>query len=145
MVLVLGACLEANAESPASPPVYAPITASEIYLGAPILSPAEQEVRAMAKSPLRSVGPDEKPPPKDEPKTVLEAAESGDRVAELVQIRRVIARALDNESTSPRDLAALSRRQMEISREIEALKRQRAEEVKQGAISGDEQWDEKAI
>jgi len=99
----------------------------------------------MGKSPLRAVRPDEKAPPKDEPKTVLEAAESGDRVAELVQIRRVIAKALDNENTSPRDLAALSRRQMEISREIEALKRQRLEAAEQGAISGDEEWDEEAI
>lgn len=99
----------------------------------------------MAKSPLRAVGPDETAPPKDEPKTVLEAAESGDRMAELVQIRRVIAKALDNENTSPRDLAALSRRQMEISREIEALKRARVEEAKQGAVSDDEEWDEEAI
>lgn len=99
----------------------------------------------MAKNPFRAVGPEDVPPPKDEPKTVLEAAEAGDRLGELMQIRRVIARALDNESTAARDLASLSRRQMELSREIEALKRARAEEVKQGAISGDEQWTEEAI
>jgi hypothetical protein len=100
----------------------------------------------MAKSPpLRAVRPDEKPPPKDEPKTVLEAAEAGDRLAELTQIRRVIARALDNENTAARDLASLSKRQIELSREIDALTRQRAEEAEQGAISSDEDWSEEAI
>jgi hypothetical protein len=99
----------------------------------------------MAKSPLRAVRPDEKPPAAKEPKTVLEAAESGDRVAELTAMRRVIARALDNENTSPRDLAALSRRQIEISKEIDALKRQKSEEATQGDISGDEEWSEEAI
>lgn len=98
----------------------------------------------MAKRSLRAVGPDEQPQVK-EPRTVSEAAESGDRIAELVQIRRVIARALDNENTSPRDLAALSRRQIELSREIDSLKRQRAEEAEQGAISVDEEWSEEAI
>lgn len=98
----------------------------------------------MPKNPLRAVGPDEKVE-RPEPKTVLEAAESGDRVAELTAMRRVIARALDNESTSPRDLAALSRRQIEISKEIAALQRQRAEEEAENAISGDEAWSEEAI
>ncbi|WP_205754731.1 hypothetical protein [Pseudarthrobacter sp. NamE5] len=97
------------------------------------------------KSPLRAVGPDEKPAKKQEPKTVLEAAETGDRIAELIAMRRVIARALDNENTSPRDLAALSRRQIEISKEIDALKRQKVEEAAQGDISGDEEWSEEAI
>ncbi|WP_336715351.1 hypothetical protein [Arthrobacter sp. USHLN218] len=102
----------------------------------------------MARKPLRAVGPDEKPPAPErpkEPKTVLEASESGDRIAELAAMRRIIARALDNENTSPRDLAALSRRQIEISKEIDALKRQQSEEAEQDAISGDEEWAEEAI
>lgn len=98
----------------------------------------------MSKSPLRAVRPDEKAP-FQEPKTVLEAAESGDRIAELTAMRRVIARALDNENTSPRDLASLSRRQIEISKEIDALRRQKSEEEAQSAISGDEAWSEEAI
>jgi hypothetical protein len=100
-----------------------------------------------AKRTLRSVGPDEKPATKkkEEPKTVLEASESGDRISELTAMRRVIARALDNENTSPRDLAALSRRQIEISKEIDAMKRQRSEEAEQGAVASDEQWTEEAI
>jgi hypothetical protein len=100
-----------------------------------------------AKRSLRSVGPNDKPPAnkKQDPKTVLDAAESGDRIAELVAMRRVIARALDNENTSPRDLASLSRRQIEISREIDAMKRQKMEEAAQSDISGDEEWSEEAI
>lgn len=98
----------------------------------------------MPKSPLRAVGPDEKAE-RTEPKTVLEAAESGDRVAELTAMRRVIARALDNENTSPRDLAALSRRQIEISKEIDALRRQKLEEERESDISADEEWSEEAI
>ena len=54
--------------------------------------------------------------------SVLDAAESGDRLAELRAMRRVISRHIDSPDTLARDLAALTRRQMEISREIEALK-----------------------
>ena len=54
--------------------------------------------------------------------SVSDAAESGDRLAELRAMRRVISRHIDSPDTLARDLAALTRRQMEISREIEALK-----------------------
>jgi hypothetical protein len=54
--------------------------------------------------------------------SVSEAAESGDRLAELMAMRRVISRHIDSTATLARDLAALTRRQMEISREIEALR-----------------------
>lgn len=77
--------------------------------------------------------------------SVLDASERGSRVDELVQIRRVIARAIDNENTSPRDLAALSRRQIEISKEIEALHRLATEEAEDAESFGDEAWDEEAI
>lgn len=53
--------------------------------------------------------------------SVSEASESGSRIAELRAIRRIIARRLDDERTMARDLAALSKRQMDISREIEEL------------------------
>lgn len=51
--------------------------------------------------------------------SVSDAAESGSRIAELRAMRRVIARRLDDETTMARDLASLSKRQMDISREIE--------------------------
>ena len=98
---------------------------------------------AVAKRPLRAVGDDEKPVVKIT--SVLEAADEGTRLDELVQLRRVIARACDNENTSPRDLAALSRRQIEISKEIEALRRQQSEEDSDAANIADEEFDAEAI
>ena len=92
---------------------------------------------------LRAVEPGEKRARKIV--SVADAAEHGTRLDELLQMRLVIARAIDNENTSPRDLAALSRRQIEISKEIEALKRQRQEEADEGAISDDEAWSAEAI
>lgn len=102
----------------------------------------------MAKDHLKAVAPGEKAPAPEipaVPKTVLEAAESGDRLAEMQAMRRVIAKALDNELTSPRDLAALSRRQIELSREIDALRRQKAEEDAEDDVAADEEWSEEAI
>lgn len=54
--------------------------------------------------------------------SVSAAAESGDRLEELRAMRRVISRHIDSPETLARDLAALTRRQMEISREIESLR-----------------------
>jgi hypothetical protein len=67
---------------------------------------------------LRAVAPDEK---RDTPKSILEAAELGSRIEELKAMRRRIARAMDDPNTPARDLAALSRRQLEIGREVEAI------------------------
>lgn len=92
---------------------------------------------------LRAVEPGETAPRRIS--TVLAAAEAGSRLDEMIQMRRVIARAIDNENTSPRDLAALTRRQIEISKEIEAVQRQQEEEAEEGAISADEAWSEEAI
>jgi len=97
------------------------------------------------KAPLRAVKAGEKAPAVKEIKSVQDAAEHGTRLDELVQMRRVIARALDNENTSPRDLAALSRRQIEISREIEALRRQQSEEAEEHDATEDDEWSEEAI
>jgi hypothetical protein len=72
------------------------------------------------KSSLRAVKADEKLEPK-RPRTILEAAEHGSRIEELRAMRRRLARALDDPNTAARDLAALSRRQLEIGKEIEAI------------------------
>jgi hypothetical protein len=77
---------------------------------------------AKRKTALRSVAPDEAPPAPKPPMTILEAAEADDRLAELIAMRRRLARALDDPNCPPRDMAALSRRQLEIGREIEAMK-----------------------
>jgi hypothetical protein len=80
--------------------------------------------------------------------TVSDAAESGTRLDELRAMRAVLARAIDSETTSPRDLAALTRRQMEISREIETLRVQEADEVREAAkanVVADKKWRPEAI
>lgn len=76
---------------------------------------------------------------------VSAAAESGDRREELVAMRVRIAGAIDDEKTPARDLAALTRRQIDIAKEIEAIDKQAAEEVDGVASTPDEQWDAEAI
>ncbi|QSM04976.1 hypothetical protein PROPHIGD12-2_46 [Mycobacterium phage prophiGD12-2] len=52
---------------------------------------------------------------------VSAAARSGTRRELLVATRDRIARTVDDPGTSPRDLAALTRRLMDIAAEIEAI------------------------
>lgn len=107
---------------------------------------------APKKPPLRAV-PNVEPPVEDSPSqpkppmSVSDAAESGTRLDELRAMRAVIARAIDSDKTAPRDLSSLSRRQMELSREIEALRVEEAEEAKKAAESNvtDQEWRPQAI
>ena len=93
-----------------------------------------------ARKTLRAVQADEKPQPKA-PKTILEAAEAGSRIEELRAMRRRIARALDDPNTPARDLAALSRRQLEIGKEIEAIVVSEDEDHSVVVNADDEAWD----
>lgn len=68
--------------------------------------------------------------------TIFEAAQSGNQEALLVATRDRIAVTLDNPETPARDLASLSKRLMEISREIEKL--QAVEEEHGGGIDSRE-------
>lgn len=97
------------------------------------------------QSALRAVGEDEKPPPAKAIKSVLEAANDGSRLDVLVQMRTVIAKALDSEKTLARDLASLSKRLMEIEADIAALKRQQSEEAESSDAAEDDEWSEEAI
>lgn len=95
----------------------------------------------MAPKPtLRAVAEDEKAERKA-PKSILESAEAGSRLDELKAMRRRLARAMDDPNTPARDLAALSRRQLEIGREIESI--EIAEDEDQSVIvrTDDEVWD----
>ena len=58
--------------------------------------------------------------------SVSDAVEFGSRLDELVQMRKVIARSIDT-TASARDLAALTKRLTEISKEIEVLRREAVE------------------
>ncbi|NUR79971.1 MAG: hypothetical protein HOQ21_05945 [Dermatophilaceae bacterium] len=93
-----------------------------------------------ARKTLRAVAVDEKPQPK-RPSTILEAAEQGSRLEELKAMRRRIARALDDPNTPARDLAALSRRQLEIGKEIEAIVIAEDEDHSVVVSTDDEAWD----
>lgn len=78
--------------------------------------------------------------------SVSDAAESGDRLAELRAMRRVISRHIDSPETLARDLAALTRRQMEISREIESLKNEsEGDAIGNAADSPDETFNPASI
>lgn len=93
---------------------------------------------------LRAVGVDEKAPSR-EPMTVTAAAKDGTTRDLLVALRTRIATAVESKDTLPRDLAALSKRLTDISKEIEALD---AREAGQGASGGeveDGEFDPQAV
>ena len=94
------------------------------------------------KTPLRAVSEGEVSTP---PTTVTEAAENGTPLDELKAIRSVISRAIDSPNTSPRDLAALTRRQLEVSREIRALEEQATKEAEESDAVTERQWRPEAI
>lgn len=72
------------------------------------------------KTPLRAVGPDETGKPA-KTKTVTEAADSGSTRDLLVAMRARIAKAVEDPNTPARDLAALTKRLVEVVRDIEAI------------------------
>lgn len=76
---------------------------------------------------LRAVSPDEKPAQKK--LSVAEAAATGNHRSLLVSMRERIARTVSDPECPPRDLAALTRRLQDISKEIEAIDLRAAEEV----------------
>lgn len=92
---------------------------------------------------LRAVKDGETAPPKPI-LTILEAAELGDRLEELRSMRRRIAKALDDPNTPARDLAALSRRQIEIGRDVDTLVARATEETSRASVT-DEAFNAEAI
>lgn len=87
-----------------------------------------------SKPPLRAVGAGETAPagPKTPAKTVTQAAKDGTARELLVAVRDRIATAVESPKTSPRDLAALTRRLAEVVREIELIDARAEEEAKGG-------------
>ena len=74
-------------------------------------------------------------------KTVKEAAQSGTPRELLVAVRDRIAGDIDNRSTPPRDLAALTRRLLEIAKEINALDAaEKTDDVGDAAATPDAAW-----
>lgn len=102
----------------------------------------------MAARALRAVGSDDLEPVMDQPEsttseqppTVKRAAGMGRRDL-LVALRDNIAGQID-EGIQPRDLAALSKRLLDIAKEIENLDADtNGDEVGNAAETADEQWD----
>lgn len=69
---------------------------------------------------LRAVGPDD-PPPVRRKLTITQAADNGTERELLVSLRERVAVAVEDQKCPPRDLAALSRRLTEITKEIAAI------------------------
>lgn len=93
---------------------------------------------------LRAVQPDEKAPPA-KPLTITEAASEGSHRQLLVAMRDRIAKTVESPDCPPRDLASLSRRLMEIAKDIEALDLAAKQEGKRAGTRGDEAFDAAAI
>jgi hypothetical protein len=92
-------------------------------------------------APLRVVARGEKRPPARKPLTVRAAADSGVRRDLLVAMRSRIASDIDDPNTPARDLAALSRRLLEIAKDIEAIDaHDKGDEVGDAAATPDEEW-----
>jgi len=73
--------------------------------------------------------------------TVKSAADSGVRRDLLVALRARISTDIDNPNTPARDLAALSRRLLEIVKDIEALDAEtRMDDIGNAAATPDEEW-----
>lgn len=92
---------------------------------------------------LRTVKPDDVPP---RPKTVTEAADAGTTRELLVAMRGRLATAVENPNTPARDLAALSKRLVEVVRDIEAIDARAEQEASESASStSDAAFDAAAI
>ena len=86
----------------------------------------------MAERRLRPVAAGEKAP--GQPKTVTQAATSGTKRELLVAMRDRLAKDVENSNTAARDLAALSKRLLEVVNDIEAID---AREREDGSANGD--------
>lgn len=94
------------------------------------------------RKPLRAVAENEKAPRVDTATSVAQAVIGGDQRDQLVAMRARIARAIDDPNIRGADLAALSRRLLEIAKEIEALDTRKAEEdAESGDDIPDDRWE----
>ena len=91
----------------------------------------------MARKPLRAVGDGETVP---DPKSVTEAATSGTKRELLVAMRDRLAKDVENANTPARDLAALSKRLLEVVNDIEAIDAREQQEGGERGRTGDETW-----
>ena len=98
---------------------------------------------AARKASLRAVAADEVVAEK--PKSITEAASAGTHRELLVAMRDRIAKAVEDPSCPPRDLASLSRRLHELSKDIEQHDAVEAQEATGNGPAPDEDFDAEAI
>jgi len=91
-------------------------------------------------------------PPRNSPsapagnKGIIEAAADGSRRDVLVAMRTVLAAAVGNPETPPRDLAALSKRLIEVMNDIDLIdKKLGDDEIGQAADTPDEDFDGSSV
>lgn len=72
---------------------------------------------------------------------MTQAASDGSRRELLVAMRDRVAKTVEDPNTPPRDLAALTRRLLEISNEIEAIDAaDEKDDIGEAAATPDEEW-----
>jgi len=86
-----------------------------------------------------------KPLEQDKPHTVTTAAASGSRLDLLIATRDRVAKAVEDADTPARDLAALTRRLLEMVKEIEVLEASAAKAAEDRKHAGDERFDASAV
>lgn len=94
---------------------------------------------AAKRTPLRAVAPDEQPEPRKR-LTITEAASDGTVKDQLIALRTRVAKAVEDPNCPPRDLASLSRRLIEIAKEIAAIEAVELEEAGGASQTADEEW-----
>ena len=98
----------------------------------------------MATPRLRPVAPGERAK-KDAPKTIAQAAESGSARDLLVAMRSRIAKQVDALNTPARDRAALTKRLIEVVRDIEAIDAAHEQDGDDDAEVEDGEFDASAV
>jgi hypothetical protein len=90
---------------------------------------------------LRAVTPNERAPRRKKTLTVVQAATRGTYQELLAALRLRVATAIESPNAHPRDLAALSRQLLEISKELQATNTAgEDDQVGQAAATPDEPW-----
>jgi len=98
----------------------------------------------MARKTLHAVADDERSTVKPAT-TVTVAVESGSQRDQLVAMRARIAKAIDDPNIRGADLAALSRRLLEIGREVDAIDVAAKQEAAESDEAPDEAFDAAAL
>ncbi|WP_454199577.1 hypothetical protein [Nocardia sp. Marseille-Q1738] len=99
---------------------------------------------AAQKPSLRAVDSEERAP-KRPPRTVTDAADNGTTRELLVAMRTRIAKAVEDPNTPARDLAALTKRLVEVVRDIEAIDAREEQENDKRDSADDAAFDASAI